>query len=183
MVQSSARAVLPAQLPPSYPTSLPLWVTPNLGYVTHQSLVGRWEEFLLASVGQPMCVASVSDTELWSSLSFYRKLTSFSVPRTCDGITSLNGTYFMNPSYPFPFNGTLNCQLTIHKMPNVFRICQLRFDFLDFDLKRPNVGSCDDNRFMISGVNSNSFVPNICGYNTGQHSKFFSWYIKYHLAH
>lgn len=46
-----------------------------------------------------------------------------------------------------------------------------RFDFTEFDLLRPTMGTCDADRFMVSGVNSNSVVPNICGYNSGQHSK------------
>ncbi|RWS05444.1 uncharacterized protein B4U79_04125, partial [Dinothrombium tinctorium] len=92
-------------------------------------------------------------------------------PRTCDGKSSQNQTYFTNPAYPSPFNGTNSCALTIYKVASPFKICQLRLDFIDFELNRPVNGNCNTDRMVISGQNSNSIIPALCGYNTGQHSK------------
>lgn len=56
--------------------------------------------------------------------------------------------------------------MTVSRQPN---ICQLRLDFLKFDLDRPRSGVCENDRFVVSGQASNSIVPAICGYNAGQH--------------
>lgn len=43
---------------------------------------------------------------------------------TCGGIAQNNGTYFVNPNHPDPYEGTGSCQLTIMKSsPD---ICQVR---------------------------------------------------------
>ncbi|RWS20080.1 uncharacterized protein B4U80_10746 [Leptotrombidium deliense] len=81
---------------------------------------------------------------------------------------SHNHTYFVNPLYPAPVTGTNSCALTVYK-PFKYRICQLRLDFLEFDINRPLAGNCDSDRMVISGINANAVVPTLCGRNTGQH--------------
>ncbi|KAI1299312.1 hypothetical protein HDE_03927 [Halotydeus destructor] len=93
-------------------------------------------------------------------------------PRTCDSRSNQNQTYFTNPAYPSPFNGTLSCSLTIHRIPSPYRMCQIRLDFVDFEINSPLEGECSTDRFVVSGQNSNSIVPPICGRNTGQHMYF-----------
>lgn len=56
--------------------------------------------------------------------------------------------------------------MTVARQPNV---CQIRLDFLKFDLDRPRTGICENDRFVVSGQASNSIIPPICGYNSGQH--------------
>lgn len=50
-----------------------------------------------------------------------------------------------------------------------YRICQLRLDFIDFELNAPIEGECTSDSFMVSGHNANSVVPRVCGRNRGQH--------------
>ena len=90
-------------------------------------------------------------------------------PRTCDAVSAQNHTYFTNPGYPAIYNGSASCTLTIHKMKTAYRICQLRLDFIDFELNRPVNGNCNTDRFVVSGQNSNSIIPPLCGRNTNQH--------------
>ncbi|XP_074602257.1 uncharacterized protein LOC141855947 [Brevipalpus obovatus] len=90
-------------------------------------------------------------------------------PRTCDANSAMNHTYFTNPAYPSPYNGSTSCTLTIHRIATPYRICQLRLDFVDFEINRPNYGNCETDRFVVSGQNSNSVVPPLCGRNSGSH--------------
>ncbi|RWS23139.1 uncharacterized protein B4U80_09841 [Leptotrombidium deliense] len=69
----------------------------------------------------------------------------FLVPRTCGQSTTLNQTYFVNPGHPSYFNATTSCQLTINRARNTklgkfdqVNMCQLRLDFIDFDLNQPS---------------------------------------------
>lgn len=90
-------------------------------------------------------------------------------PRTCDSKTNQNQTYFTNPGYPSPYNGTISCSISVFRVISPYRICQLRLDFVDFELNRPTDGDCIMDRFVASGQNANSVIPPICGRNTGQH--------------
>lgn len=99
------------------------------------------------------------------------------VPRTCDASSAMNHTYFTNPAYPSPYNGSTACTLTIHRLSSPYKICQLRLDFVDFEVNRPIYGNCETDRFVISGQNSNSIVPPLCGRNSGTHSKLFEFEI------
>ncbi|XP_053212960.1 uncharacterized protein LOC128396407 [Panonychus citri] len=90
-------------------------------------------------------------------------------PRTCDAVSSMNSTYFTNPAYPSPYNGSTICTLTMNRAASLYKICQLRLDFVDFEINRPIGGNCDVDKFMVSGQNSNSLVPPICGRNSGTH--------------
>lgn len=83
----------------------------------------------------------------------------------------MNSTYFTNPAYPSPYNGSTSCTLTVHRAASLFKICQIRLDFVDFEINRPVAGNCDSDRLVVSGQNSNSIVPPLCGRNSGSHGK------------
>lgn len=85
---------------------------------------------------------------------------------SCGGTIKHNGTYFRNPNAPAPYTDFRSCSVTVARQPN---ICQVRLDFLKFDLDRPRSGVCENDRFVVSGQASNSIVPPLCGYNSGQH--------------
>lgn len=87
---------------------------------------------------------------------------------SCNSRSNANGTHFVNPGYPKPFNGSTSCQITIDKIKSV-KICQLRVDFEEFDLQHPVDGDCMQDKFIVSGQNGNSIIPIICGRNTWQH--------------
>ena len=80
-----------------------------------------------------------------------------------------NGTYFRNPNAPGTYNEAKACSVTVQRFRH--DICQLRLDFLIFDLARPRDGVCDSDRFVVNGHSQNSIIPALCGYNTGQHCK------------
>lgn len=63
----------------------------------------------------------------------------------------------------------MNCQLQVYKGGS--DVCQLRLDFLHFDLGPPDPysGQCNKDAFLVTG--SAYSPPVICGKNTGQHSK------------
>lgn len=65
-----------------------------------------------------------------------------------------------------------SCTLTLLR-PHNAHACQVRLDFLDFELARPTDGNCFDDKFTVAGSNVNSPIPEICGRNTGQHSMNF----------
>ena len=68
----------------------------------------------------------------------------------------------------------MNCQLQVYK--GGYDVCQLRLDFLHFDLGPPDPysGQCNKDAFLVTG--SAYSPPVICGKNTGQHSKLQSLY-------
>ncbi|KAF5299667.1 hypothetical protein FQA39_LY11462 [Lamprigera yunnana] len=85
---------------------------------------------------------------------------------TCGATSSNNNTYFSNPLFPSTFTGASVCTLTVQRCnPD---ICQIRIDFLNFNLAQPNGdGTCVNDALLISGSGSN--IGRICGENTGQH--------------
>lgn len=89
-----------------------------------------------------------------------------SIQASCGDTIRHNGTYFRNPNAPAPYTDFRSCSVTVARQPN---ICQIRLDFLKFDLDRPRTGICENDRFVVSGQASNSIIPPICGYNNGQH--------------
>ncbi|MPC20608.1 hypothetical protein E2C01_013561 [Portunus trituberculatus] len=86
--------------------------------------------------------------------------------RTCGETTSYNNTYFVNPGYTGTDTGTGTCTLTVNRVNS--NICQLRLDFINFELEQPNEdGVCVTDYLSVSGASST--VPQICGSNSGQH--------------
>ncbi|KAK6629401.1 hypothetical protein RUM43_003218 [Polyplax serrata] len=87
--------------------------------------------------------------------------------RTCGQSSNINCTYFSNPEYPAPYKGNGNpCTLSVWKCNKA--ICQVRLDFIDFNLGEPDaMGRCTDDFLLITGTGSN--IKRICGMNTGQH--------------
>ncbi|XP_069960513.1 uncharacterized protein [Cherax quadricarinatus] len=86
---------------------------------------------------------------------------------SCGETTSYNNTYFVNPNFNSTDSGTGACTLTVNRVNT--SICQLRLDFLDFQLAQPDVdGNCNVDFLTVS---PSSTVPRICGSNSGQHSK------------
>nr|XP_023015446.1 uncharacterized protein LOC111504952 [Leptinotarsa decemlineata] len=86
--------------------------------------------------------------------------------RTCGETSSYNSTYFTNAAYPTPVTGSTRCTMTIQRCnPD---ICQVRIDFLNFNLAQPNaMGVCNSDALFVTGGGGS--VPVICGENTGQH--------------
>lgn len=87
---------------------------------------------------------------------------------SCGDIVAENGTYFVNPNHPNPYEDTGSCQLTVMK-PNP-NICQIRLDFDRFSIAGPEPLNhiCNTDQFLVSG---GSPTPIICGISTGEHSK------------
>ncbi|KAG0418379.1 hypothetical protein HPB47_004901 [Ixodes persulcatus] len=98
-----------------------------------------------------------------------------SLSASCGSIVSLNGTYFTSPGFHASASGSMmmmtpaqsSCAVQVVKHGS--RVCQIRLDFEEFDLERPTVGNCDNERLLVTGHNANSVVPDLCGLNTGQH--------------
>ncbi|KAG4074579.1 hypothetical protein HA402_004450 [Bradysia odoriphaga] len=86
--------------------------------------------------------------------------------QTCGGTANYNNTYFVNPNYPGSWGGGSTCSIVVS--PASADICQIRLDFLDLSLAPPNGdGVC--NRDAISVAGGSSYVPTLCGMNSGQH--------------
>ncbi|GAB6021617.1 hypothetical protein CHUAL_004202 [Chamberlinius hualienensis] len=83
---------------------------------------------------------------------------------TCGETISKNNSYFVNLNYPSTINTSGNCIVTINRVGN--NICQLRLDFVEFELAPPVGGSCRTDQLNVVGVNG---VPVICGHNSGLH--------------
>jgi len=92
-----------------------------------------------------------------------------SVQKTCGMSTSVNCTYFVNPNFPSGCSADAGkCSFTV--WPCGDGICQLRLDFIEFNIAPPDAnGNCNNDFFLVSGAASN--VPKICGLNTGEHGK------------
>ncbi|PNF20685.1 hypothetical protein B7P43_G03027, partial [Cryptotermes secundus] len=89
------------------------------------------------------------------------------VEKSCGEVTRQNCSYFVNPGYPSSITNMLACILVIEKAhPDV---SQIRLDFFMFELLGPTNGTCIDDQFIVTGQNTNSITPIICGINTGQH--------------
>lgn len=88
--------------------------------------------------------------------------------------TNQNCTHFTNPGYPEESSESTDstCTLTLLR-PSKVPICQVRLDFPVFDIAGPTDGDCLDDKLTITGNNANSPVPDLCGLNSGQHSKIF----------
>lgn len=92
------------------------------------------------------------------------------VSRTCHVTTREKVVYFKNPSFPGADSEERFCDLTVElSEPSV---CQLRLDFLDFQLDPPTNGACRDDYMEISASGMPpQTVPRLCGLNRNQHRK------------
>lgn len=80
--------------------------------------------------------------------------------------TLSNNSYFVQPQFPQPFGGGENVSLTVLLPAST---CQLRLELEQFHLLPPVGGRClnDSLRVFVNG--SDSYVPELCGHNSGQH--------------
>lgn len=54
-------------------------------------------------------------------------------------------------------------------------VCQLRVDFLDFQMDQPMQGNCLGDRLKITATGINpTTIPILCGTNRNQHREFLS---------
>jgi len=92
---------------------------------------------------------------------------------TCGTTITRNNTYWVQPGYSSnnaSYTTAGQCSVNVQKCsPD---ICQLRLDFITFDIADPdaNAGTatqCLTDIFTVSGQTNN--VPGICGYNQNQH--------------
>ncbi|KAF2358913.1 CUB domain [Trinorchestia longiramus] len=93
----------------------------------------------------------------------------------CNMNTRQNNTVWVSPaeaSAPeaevFPGNSaSTTCVLKVNKLKQ--NICQIRLDFIKFEIAPPEDGACGRDRLAVYGQNINSGIPHLCGLNTGQH--------------
>lgn len=88
---------------------------------------------------------------------------------TCGAGIYVNGTHFRSPNFPDPYPSPGSCQVTIKNTYS--NICQIRLDFIVFNLKQPVLGNCNSDRFVVNGQSNNDIIPSLCGYNPDQHSE------------
>lgn len=94
------------------------------------------------------------------------------VSRTCHVTTREKVIYFKNPSYPSADSDEKFCDLTVEMSD--MNVCQLRIDFLDFQLDAPVNGACKDDYMEISASGMPpQTVPRLCGLNRNQHREYF----------
>lgn len=106
---------------------------------------------------------------------FLPSFRSRAVTRSCGQTLSMNNSYFVDPgsaSGAVPVDsGERHCAVSITNLPST--VCQLRLELDRFDLIGPdeNTGLCTRDSFSVSGQDSNSAFPPICGINHRQHSE------------
>lgn len=98
-------------------------------------------------------------------------LSIIQVSRSCHNSTANRVVYFKNPSFP-QFDTVQNfCDLTVDIIDQ--DVCQLKLDFMDFQLDQPTRGDCLGDKLTISASGfAPTSVPILCGNNKNQHSKF-----------
>lgn len=90
--------------------------------------------------------------------------------RTCHNSTYNKVVYFKNPSYPLTDSEQNFCDLTINVIDA--DICQLKIDFLEFQIDPPIEGNCIGDKFTATASGMTPTVtPILCGNNRNQHSK------------
>ncbi|XP_071522759.1 uncharacterized protein [Panulirus ornatus] len=85
---------------------------------------------------------------------------------TCDGMLSVNNSYFVSPSYPSSYITPGVCHTELKPPAGT---CQVLLEFEDFSLVGPLEGDCTNDTFVVLGANAGSSIPTLCGTNTGQH--------------
>jgi len=96
------------------------------------------------------------------------------VEQSCARSSSLPVSYFTNPAYPDTDLLDVSCNLNIRVRKNV---CQVRLDFVDFELPAPGPdGRCDSNNnfklygpYNPKGLLGGDEQNGLCGLNQGQH--------------
>ena len=81
----------------------------------------------------------------------------------CGAVTAQGVTYFQSPDYPSLVSQQADCEVTVRLRSNV---CQLKLDFLDFELPPPRDGSCSaQDRLRITSNQRQAFIPvsELCG--------------------
>lgn len=92
------------------------------------------------------------------------------VSRSCHNTTSQKVVYFKNPSYPQMDSIQNFCDLTIEIKDT--DVCQLKVDFLDFQMDQPTDGDCRGDKLKITATGlTPSSIPTLCGTNRNQHSE------------
>jgi len=84
-------------------------------------------------------------------------------PAHCGYETNHRVTYLQSPGYPTPAAAVSDCPFTVNLLPGV---CQVRLDFLDFQMKPLHQGQCDlKNSLLIKSGQSSTVIPmpRLCG--------------------
>jgi len=84
-------------------------------------------------------------------------------PAHCGYETNHRVTYLQSPGYPSPADAVSDCPFTVNLLPGV---CQVRLDFLDFQMKPLHRGQCDlKNSLLIKSSQSSTVIPmsRLCG--------------------
>ncbi|XP_053630621.1 uncharacterized protein [Cherax quadricarinatus] len=84
----------------------------------------------------------------------------------CGGTVSVNGSYFISPTYPASYSTPGMCVASITPPAGT---CQILLNFDDFELVGPVAGDCTNDTFVVIGANPGPSIPTLCGFNTGQH--------------
>uniref|UniRef100_T1JEW3 CUB domain-containing protein n=1 Tax=Strigamia maritima TaxID=126957 RepID=T1JEW3_STRMM len=87
---------------------------------------------------------------------------------SCGDVTRENCTYFRSPRYPnsfvLPANLSAMCDLKVLPLNN--DICQLKLDFINFELFGVQEGECQVDIFSV--IPTTNSIPALCGNNNGQ---------------
>ncbi|QQP49600.1 Uncharacterized protein FKW44_010326 [Caligus rogercresseyi] len=81
----------------------------------------------------------------------------------CNFMTNVERAYLSSPNYPETVSNLGSCAFQLSPLKDV---CQVRIDFLDFHLKPPQNGICEDeNAFTIESNDPNAYIPvsKLCG--------------------
>jgi len=135
------------------------------------------------SENQGVCMASgqcsgkyqrvVGNCGMYGSMGSYYDCCKTIIP--CGGVMKNDTTiaYFQNPNYPDTEKDTLSCNINVEVSENV---CQLRLDFIDFELPVPDANGICPNKnamtFMADSMPLGLFGKGssaLCGLNSGQH--------------
>lgn len=82
----------------------------------------------------------------------------------CGSVTAQGVTYFRSPGYPSLATHQEDCEITVRLRSGA---CQLRLDFLDFELAPPRDGACSaQDRLLITSNQRQAFIPvsEFCGH-------------------
>ncbi|CAN7943599.1 unnamed protein product, partial [Ixodes hexagonus] len=77
-----------------------------------------------------------------------------------------NNSYFVPPDFPRPYAGGKNVSLTVTLPAG---ICQARLELEQLALQPPQLGVCSQDYLQVSLNGSDTYVPKLCGENSGQH--------------